>query len=70
MAAKFVLCIDNKEYNASLEKGKVYRVKEDRRSEKKGFIRIIDESGEDYLFPEDHFVILNLPQAAIKALVA
>ena len=53
--SKFVLCIENKDYPASLEKWKIYPViKED---ELKGYLRIIDESGEDYLYPEESIII-------------
>jgi len=59
---KFVLCIENKDYPASLEKWKIYPVvKED---EMKGYIRIIDESGEDYLYPEEYFVTIEVPSVA------
>jgi hypothetical protein len=59
---KFVLCIENSDYQSSLEKWKIYPVIETR--EKKGFIRIIDESGEDYLYPEDFFVTIKIPAGA------
>ena len=59
---KFVLCIENKDYMASLERWKIYPVvKED---EIKGYIRIIDESGEDYLYPEEYFVTIEIPSGA------
>ena len=59
---KFVLCIENKDYPASLEKWKIYPViKED---EMEGYIRIIDESGEDYLYPEEYFVTIEVPSGA------
>jgi hypothetical protein len=68
MTAKFVICIDNSEYKVSLEKGKVYQVMKDKQAENRGLLRIIDESGEDYLFSKDYFVEIMLPQAAAKAL--
>ena len=70
MEKKFVICIVNKGYEASLEKGKVYQVKTDDTAEKRKLIRLIDESGEDYLFPQDFFVVIKLPKAAEEALVA
>ena len=70
MEKKFVICIVNKGYEASLEKGKVYQVKVDDIAEKRKLVRIIDESGEDYLFPQDFFVVIKLPKAAEEALVA
>ncbi len=70
MEYNFVICIQNKGYEVSLEKGKVYQVKEDTEAEKRKYIRLIDESGEDYLYPEEYFVSIQLPKAAEKALVA
>lgn len=65
----FVLCIEDKDAD-DIEKGKVYRVLHDSRAEKDGFIRIVDESAEDYLYPESYFVPINLPVEAQKALSA
>ena len=70
MESNFVICIQNEGYEVSLEKGKVYQIKEYKRADKKKYIRIIDESGEDYLFPKEYFVSIHLPKAAQKALVA
>ena len=70
MQSNFVICICNEEYEASLEKGKVYQLKDDRLSEKRNFVRIIDESGEDYLFPKEYFIAIQLPKAVQEALVA
>ncbi len=70
MENNFVICIQNKDYEVSLEKGKVYQVKEDTEAEKRKYLRLIDESGEDYLYPEEYFVSIQLPRAAEKALVA
>jgi hypothetical protein len=64
----FVVCIKNKNYAASLELRKLYQVVTDAAAAKLRQIRVIDESGEDYLFPEDYFVPVQLPQAAEKAL--
>ncbi len=63
---KFVLCIENKEYPASLEKWKIYPVVKE--GEKDGYIRIIDESGEDYLYPVDFFVFIDIPSGAKEKL--
>jgi len=57
---KFVICIDNSDYPASLEKRKIYEVLPDKDAEKIEHVRIIDESGEDYLFPASCFVDANL----------
>ena len=67
---KFVICINNEGYEVSLEKGKVYRVINDPQANERKFLRIIDESGEDYLFPEEFFVAIELPKIAKEALVA
>ncbi len=64
---QFVLCIHNDEYPASLEVRKVYRVLPDASAETRGFVRVVDESGEDYLYPEECFVPVDLPEAAAEA---
>ena len=61
---KFVVCIDNKGYEASLEFGKIYQAIIDKEAEAEGLIRIIDESGEDYIYPAEWFVAVDLPLAA------
>ena len=70
MQSNFVICINNEGYEASLEKGKVYQLLEDTIAEKRDFIRVVDESSEDYLFPKDFFVAIRLPKEVEKALVA
>ena len=65
--ARFALCVDNSEYPASLELHKVYRVLADKEAERHGDLRVVDESGEDYLFPADYFVLIDLPRAAARA---
>ena len=65
----FVLCIENKDAE-DLEKGKVYQRLTDRAAKKDGFIRVIDDSNEDYLYPESYFVPIDLPGEAKKALSA
>ena len=59
---KFVICIDNANYEASLEKWKLYRVV----SEESGLLRIIDESGEDYLYESSMFQEISVPQEIAK----
>ena len=66
----FVLCIDNKDYEASLIMRKVYDVVPDSQAEKDDLIRVIDESGEDYLYHISHFVFIHLPAEVEKALIA
>jgi hypothetical protein len=58
---RFVLCVCNDDYPASLELRKVYRVLPDRSAAKEKMLRIIDESGEDYLYPADFFVPISVP---------
>lgn len=59
---KFVVCINNQDYPASLELNKIYRTLPDADAEQDGDLRIIDESGEDYLYPAEWFVPVTLPQ--------
>ena len=66
---KFFLCINNEGNPASLEVGKVYRGSREPHSKGLNLLRVIDESGEDYLYPADQFVAVQLPQAAKKALL-
>lgn len=66
--ARYVLCVKNKGYSASLELGKLYRRVPDPGAEQHLMLRVIDESGEDYLFPRDWFIELRLPPAAKRAL--
>ena len=54
--ARFVLCVRNEGYPAGLELRKVYRVLADERASERQLLRVIDESGEDYLYPEEYFV--------------
>jgi hypothetical protein len=64
---RFVLCVRNGTYKASLEPRKIYRVVDDPRAEARSLIRVIDESGEDYLFPARLFVPIELPARAMPA---
>lgn len=61
---KFVVCINNDEYPASLELHKIYRTLPDADAEQDGELRVIDESGEDYLYPAEYFVLISLPYEA------
>ncbi len=60
----FALCIKNEGYQASLEIRKIYRAIADPEGETKPLVRIVDESGEDYLFPVDYFVPIQVPAEA------
>ncbi|OGA71926.1 MAG: hypothetical protein A3G27_17770 [Betaproteobacteria bacterium RIFCSPLOWO2_12_FULL_66_14] len=66
---KFVLCIADKDCE-DLEKGKVYALLPDTKAKRDGYIRVIDESGEDYLYPESLFVAVDIPAKAREALTA
>jgi hypothetical protein len=65
---RFVICIDNSEYPASLKLHKVYRVVPDRDAAADRDLRIVDESGEDYLYPAKYFTFVNLPNAIVHSL--
>ncbi len=65
---KFALCIESKDCE-DLEKRKIYQVLPDDEAEKEGYLRIIDESGEDYLYPQSYFILIQLPREAQKALL-
>jgi hypothetical protein len=67
---QLVVCVDNEGYPASLEKRKIYVALADRDAEKEAFIRVVDESGEDYLYPKTFFRPIALPQAVKKAVLA
>ena len=65
---RFAICVDNSEYPASLELHKICRVLPDKDAQADGDMRIIDESGEDYLFPADYFIPIDLPHTIVRAL--
>lgn len=67
---RLVICVRNKGYAASLEKRKVYVAIPDCTAAKHGHIRVIDESGDDYLYPESFFVPVTLPQSVQKTILA
>jgi hypothetical protein len=67
---QFALCIENIGNEASLILGKVYRILPDARAAKDDLVRIIDESGEDYLFDKSQFVFVDFPTAVRKKILA
>lgn len=69
LARRFVVCINNANYPASLELHKIYRILPDKEAEAEGDLRVIDESGEDYLYPADWFVRIEVPQAVKTSLL-
>lgn len=66
----FVVCIENNGFAASLEKRKIYLALPDAGAEADDLIRVIDESGEDYLYPRTLFQPIEVPPALVKALLA
>ncbi|HEX8202560.1 MAG TPA: hypothetical protein VF590_18930 [Isosphaeraceae bacterium] len=64
---QYLLCVKNEAYPTSLERRKVYLALPDPIAAERGFVRVIDESGEDYLYPALYFVAVELPQAAASA---
>jgi hypothetical protein len=65
----FAVCINNAEYPASLERHKIYQVLPDEEAARDGDIRVIDESGEDYLYPAYFCVIIEVPQEVEHAIL-
>ena len=65
---RFAICIEDRDCE-DLEKGKVYRLLPDEVAGREGYLRIIDESTEDYLYPDSYFVLLDLPEKAQEALM-
>jgi hypothetical protein len=65
---RYVLCLTNDGYPAALEPRKVYRAIPDAQGAKQGFVRVVDESGEDYLYPKDMFASVTLSQAVQRAI--
>ncbi len=65
---RFALCVDNSGYPASLEIHKLYRVLPDKAAEEDGDLRITDESGEDYLFSAERFVLVDFPPDIVRRL--
>lgn len=66
---RFAVCIKNSGYEASLEIGKLYRMIPDQEAERHGYLRIVDESGEDYGYSADRFFTIDVPKPLEKALL-
>lgn len=66
---QFVICLYNEGYEASLERHKIYRILPDDDAARHRQIRVIDESGEDYLYPESYFATIDLPHAVRQAVL-
>jgi hypothetical protein len=69
-AKQFALCLENEGNEASLILGKVYRILPDARAARDDLVRIVDESGEDYLFHKSQFAFVDFPQAVRKKILA
>jgi len=65
---RYAICVNNEGYAASLEQRKIYQVLPDRPALARKLLRVIDESGEDYLYPADRFRVITLSQAVAKVL--
>lgn len=67
---EFAVCVRNDGYEASLERRKIYELLPDTDTARHRQVRVIDESGEDYLYPASYFAAIELPQAVRKAVLA
>lgn len=67
---KFVVCLNNDGYAASLEVGKLYRIVPDKKAEKLGGLRVIDEDGEDYFYDSEMFCPLQVPPVVAQTLIS
>lgn len=66
---RFAICVHNEDYNASLELRKIYKVIPDATATEQDLLRVVDESGEDYLYPKHYFIPIELPQEIEEALL-
>jgi hypothetical protein len=69
-STKLVICVSNTGYEVSLERRKLYSVLPDAEAKKHKLVRVVDESGEDYLYPESYFLQVTLPPATRQAVLA
>ena len=69
LLGEFAVCINNADYPASLELHKIYRVIPDENVATEGDIRVVDESGEDYIYPSSYFVPIQVPQIVEESLL-
>ena len=69
-ASGYVVCIDNSDYPVSLELHKIYRTLTDNDAGSTGDLRVVDESGEDYLFPASSFVAINPPDRVRSSIMS
>jgi hypothetical protein len=64
---RYGVCVENRGHAAALEVRKLYRLVEDPLAAARGLIRVIDESGEDYLYPEAYFELIEVPRRVVEA---
>ena len=64
--SQFALCIENRDCD-DLEKRKIYQILPDKEAAQEGYLRVVDESREDYLYPESYFILVKLPRKAKDA---
>ena len=67
-SSQYVVCVDNSDYLTSLEVRKIYQVLPVASADKRAQLRVIDESGEDYLYPSSRFLRITLPQEIVAAI--
>ena len=67
---EFVVCVRNEGYEAALELRKIYQIIPDSSAERHNLMKVIDESGEDYLYPQSFFLPIELPKSLEKAVLA
>lgn len=67
--ARLLICVQNKGYSVSLEKRKIYLSLPDPLALRRGYVRVIDESGDDYLYPKRFFLPITVPQSVRKAIL-
>lgn len=69
-STRYVLCLDEGGYGVSLVRRKLYRAVSDAAAEERGLLRVVDETGDDYLYPAELFVSIEVPAEAVSALAS
>lgn len=69
-SSMLAICVDNKDYEMSLERRKVYPVLPDESAARSNYVRVVDETGEDYLFPASRFVLIPVTREVEEAVLA
>lgn len=68
LTVRFAVCLDNHDYEASLDVAKLYRIVPDEEAARRGYLRVVDESGEDYAYAARRFFLLSAPASLRRAL--